>query len=286
MKKIDLKSEPEQVDSYIAYLKKQLPQYEVSIGNANDFSVMLAEEENCRECRGLCYCKNSSAGFKTVFDDGRFVLTRCGYKKEEQTRNSKHSLIKTLYLPQSILKADLAEFHTNTESRKKIYSQIISFIRDFSFKENQKGLYLHGGFSIGKTYTLACIANELSKNDISCLLIYFPDLVVDLKNAIGSPRFEALLNMLKSVEVLMLDDLGSENMTPWLRDEILGPVFNYRSLEHKPVFVSSNIRPNEIKNHFAIDKAPASEMKAERLLSRMNALMVSVNMEDTEKYDR
>lgn len=286
MRKIELKSEPEQIESYIEYLRNKFPQYEININNANDFSVMLTETENCRQCCGLNFCKNDNPGFQTVFEEGRFVLTRCRYKKEEQMKNSKHSLIKTLYLPQSILEANLADFHTNTESRRKIYSQIVSFVRDFSAKENKKGLYLHGGFSIGKTFTLACIANELSKNEISCLLIYFPDLVVDLKNAIGTPRFEALVNMLKSVEVLMLDDLGSENITPWLRDEILGPIFNYRSLEHKPVFVSSNIKPNEIKNHFAIDKSPASEMKAERLVSRMNALMVSVNMEDTEKYER
>ena len=39
----------------------------------------------------------------------------------------------------------------------------------------------------------------------------------------------------------MLDDLGSENMSAWLRDEVLGPVLNYRVLECKPLFISSNI---------------------------------------------
>ena len=36
------------------------------------------------------------------------------------------------------------------------------------------------------------------------------------------------LNYLKSVDVLLLDDFGSENMTNWLRDDVLGPVLNYR----------------------------------------------------------
>ena len=94
-----------------------------------------------------------------------------------------------------------------------------------------QGLYIYGAFSTGKTYILGCIANELARNNIKSLIIYFPDLVVELKSAIGTPRFEELLNHLKSVDVLLLDDLGSENMTPWLRDEILGPVLNYRLME-------------------------------------------------------
>ena len=118
-------------------------------------------------------------------------------------------------------------------------------------------------------------------------MIYFPDLVTDLKNAISdNNRYQSLINMLKSVPVLMLDDLGSENMTPWIRDEILGPVINYRVLENKPVFISSNIKPGDLKNHLAIDKSSESVLKADRIISRLNALMVSINMDDSNKYSR
>ena len=84
----------------------------------------------------------------------------------------------------------------------------------------------------------------------------------------------------------MLDDFGSENMTPWLRDEILGPVLNYRALEHKPVFVSSNLSIAEIKTHIMIDKFKSSEIKAERILERLKSVSITISMDDSQKYKR
>lgn len=286
MRKLDFNFDSQALDKYINEIKSKLPEYDVNVNNVNDFQIMLEEKSNCTNCKGLSSCKNSQIGYRTNYENNNFVLNECKYKKEERIKNNKESLIKTLYLPSKILEASLSDYHTNTESRKKIYSSITEFIYNYKNNSHPKGIYLYGTFSIGKTYTLASIANELSKNDISCLLIYFPDLVVDLKNAINSDRFESLINMLKSVDVLMLDDLGSENMTPWIRDEILGPVLNYRVLEEKPVFISSNIYPGDLKNHLAIDKTPSSILKAERLISRMNALMSSINMDDGQRYKR
>ena len=164
--------------------------------------------------------------------------------------------------------------------------QITKFLNDLDSGAKVKGLYLYGDFAVGKTYTLAVIANELSKKDKSSLLIYFPDLVIELKNSIGTDKFQELINMLKDVDVLMLDDLGSENMTSWLRDEILGPVINYRLMENKPLFISSNIKPGELEDHLAIDKSRENVMKAKRIISRLNDMVNAIDMSDSDKYTR
>lgn len=285
MRKIELASNDEVVDKYVAQIQKLYPMYLVNVNNVNDFQIMHEEFKNCSSCKGLNDCKNANVGYITKYENNEFCLRECKYKSELKAQNNKSSLIKTLYLPKNILDARLENFDVNTESRKKIYSQLSSFISNYG-NSKQKGLYLYGSFSIGKTYTLACIANELAKNNISSLLIYFPDLVSDLKNALGTSRFEELINMLKSIDVLMLDDIGSENMTPWLRDEILGPILNYRVLEEKPIFISSNISPNDITAHFAIDKSPSSILKAQRIVSRLTSLAYIVDMSDSMKYKR
>lgn len=285
MRKIEFNSNDEVVAKYVSQIQKLYPMYLVNVNNVNDFALMHEEYKNCSNCKGLSECKNTNVGFSTRYENGEFCLRECKYKSELKAQNNKTSLIKTLYLPKNILDAKLENYDVNTDSRKKIYAQLISFISNYGTSK-QKGLYLYGTFSIGKTYTLACIANELAKNNISSLLIYFPDLVSDLKNALGTPRFEELINMLKSIDVLMLDDIGSENMTPWLRDEIIGPILNYRVLEEKPIFISSNISPNEITAHFAIDKSPSSVLKAQRIVSRMTSLAYIVDMSDSSKYKR
>lgn len=274
------------LDEYLNELQSMLPNYDINVNNANDFAILLEEKNNCSKCKGLYMCKNVNQGHYTEYKNLEFSYSECKYKKEINEQNKNNTLIKTLYLPKSILNAKLEDFDTNSESRKKIYTQIVDFINNYSLDIKQKGLYLHGSFSIGKTFTLGCIANELAKNNIKCLLIYFPDLVSDLKMAFGTDRLPNLINMLKSIDVLMLDDLGSENLTPWVRDEVLGPVLNYRVLENKPVFVSSNLSPQDMRIHLSIDRTPAGELKADRLISRLQGLVTSVNMDDSNKYKR
>lgn len=280
MKKISLQeADFESVEKFISDVQGLYPQHKVDINNVNDFALMFEEKRNCSKCKGLEYCKNNQKGFYQEFDGEAFAYVECDYmKKAAQKRNS---LIKTLYLPEEVLDATLETFDTNSESRKKIYAEIIKNVNQNSI---DKGLYLYGNFSKGKTYTLAVIANEFAKKGIPSLLIYFPDLVLDLKNALGTPRFEELVNMLKDIDVLMLDDLGSENITPWVRDEILGPVINYRLMAHKALYISSNLNPNELIDHLSINGTDM--LKAKRISTRLAALAVNVNMDDSKVYKR
>ncbi|MBQ2472467.1 MAG: hypothetical protein II508_07695, partial [Acholeplasmatales bacterium] len=230
MEKIKLPAaDLEQVDKFVASVQELFPKHNVNINNVNDFALMYEERRHCARCKGLEYCKNNEIGYCLFVNDlDEFSIEECKYQRAE--RQKRNSLIKTLYLPDGILDAKLESFDTNSESRKKIYAHITEYGLKKNGESFDKGLLLYGSFSRGKTYALAVIANELSKRNVPSLLIYFPDLVLDLKGAIGTNRFEELINMLKDIEVLMLDDLGSENMTPWLRDEILGPIINYRMM--------------------------------------------------------
>ncbi len=289
MKKIEINTNVNKnsINDFIKEIQKEFPEHEINEQNVIEFSLLLESNRRCVKCKGLSFCENETNGHKLIFEDDNFKYGPCRYLIEQNKKNKNSSLIKTLFLPTKILEARIDNYDINSESRKKIFAKINEFITASRNNEYAKGLYLYGTFSIGKTYTLACIANELARNNIESLLIYFPDLVTDLKNAISdNNRYQSLINMLKSVPVLMLDDLGSENMTPWIRDEILGPVINYRVLENKPVFISSNIKPGDLKNHLAIDKSSESVLKADRIISRLNALMVSINMDDSNKYSR
>ena len=289
MKKLDFnaKVDKNEINSFVALIQKEFKDYDVNESNVIDFSLLLESNNKCLKCKGLGCCQNENNGYRLVYEDSSFKFAPCKYMLEKQKQNKNKNLIKTLYLPTKILEARIEDYDVNSESRKKVFQKINEFISAMRNNEYSKGLLLWGSFSIGKTYTLACIANELARNNIESLLIYFPDLVTDLKNSLSdNNRYESLINMLKSIPVLMLDDFGSENMTPWVRDDVLGPVINYRVLENKPVFISTNLKPAEIKTHLAIDKSSEGALKADRILSRLNSLMSLVDMNDSNKYNR
>ncbi|MDE6047364.1 MAG: ATP-binding protein, partial [Anaeroplasmataceae bacterium] len=259
MRKVNIEANEKEALAFVEELKKDplLEGYDITTWNANDFALYAEEQRNCSKCKGLASCKNTNQGYMLKPEDNNFVLVPCKFKKEASKKETENQKIKTLFISKSILQADLKDFDASTPNRKKIYEYIIKFIHNLQNKTFTKGLYIYGNFATGKTFILGCIANELARNGIESLIIYFPDLVVELKNSIGSSRLEELINYLKSVDVLLLDDLGSENMTPWLRDEVLGPVLNYRLMEEKPVFISSNLNPktDELIEHLSTSKA-------------------------------
>lgn len=283
MIKSNLKSDKDIVDKYIKEAKDKYPNSNISIININDYMIMKEEESNCEKCYALANCLNANKGYLTQYINNEFVLTPCKYLKKFKDDNNKKSIIKTLYMPESIKNAKLEDYDINSESRKKIYNYLINFINEYKNNNILQGLYLYGSFSRGKTFTLACLSNELAKYNIKSLLIYFPDLAVDLKLSLGSSKFDELLNMLKSIDVLMLDDLGSENMSAWLRDDILGPIINYRLMDNKPVFISSNISPSDLKRHFIVSKGE-DELKANRIIDRLSNLTKSISMDDCNIY--
>lgn len=292
MIKINLKSDEQIVKNYIDQIKSNplVSDYDINLNNVNDFALFIEEFNHCKACKGLSVCKNTNIGFISKPEDDTFVMHPCKYKKEAEMKSKEHQLIKTLFVSKRILIASLEQFELTTPNRRKIFDYIADFIQKMKNNVFSKGLYIYGNFATGKTFILGCIANELAKHHISSLVIYFPDLVVELKNAIGTPRFEELMNYLKSVEVLLLDDLGSENMTPWLRDEVLGPVLNYRLMEEKPIFISSNMDPNteiidsnteknDLLNHFSLE-SDSSDLKSKRIKSRLMGLVNAIELEN------
>lgn len=252
---------------------------EVSLLNLNDCLIMQEEMTNCQHCPGLANCPNSQPGYCHIYDKSRdeFVLKRCKLQKEVDYKNRETELIKTLYMPKTIKEATLTDFHIDTEARAQIYQKVVNFLTNYGNLDT-KGLYVYGSFGCGKTYLLGAVARELAVRNIDSLLIYFPDLIRELKESLGEERFGALINKLKDVPVLMLDDLGSENITTFVRDEILGPILNYRMAEKKPLFISSNLTPDQLLTHLCLNESSLDKTKAMRIMSRIGQISEPINM--------
>ena len=254
----------------------------------NDLLVMYEQKLSCDKCKSLNDCPFIVKGLKKAFDGKYFFDEECKYKKISKLKFNQNNKVSTLYLPKNVLEASIESYELKDDQRKKIINYLKDFILKYKNLDYPKGLYLYGTFSIGKTYTLAVIANELAKEDISSALVYFPDLVSNIKSSLGNQEeFEKIIEDLKNVDVLLLDDLGSENMTPWVRDEIFGPLINYRLMEKKPVFITSNVNPgDELKIHLSGDRTKQNLLKADRIIARLLDLVNVIIMDDSKRYSR
>lgn len=264
---------------YINELKSlpELSMYDINEDNYIDFSNMINSINNCKNCKGLHECKNLSDGFVNdcIIEGGKYYFTTkpCKYKIDLKREAASQKHLNTLYISKNVLNAKLEDYRLTSETRIKAFNYVKKFACEFSESNYMKGLCLCGPCGCGKTYLLSCLANELAKNSISSLLIYVPDLIRDLKNSLGTSRLEETMNMLKTVPVLILDDLGSEMMTQWVRDEIISPLLNYRMMDEKPVFISTNLSMKALHDHFASTNVDEDNTKATRIMTRLQNLV-------------
>ncbi|NLG82508.1 MAG: primosomal protein DnaI [Bacilli bacterium] len=236
----------------------------------------------CEGCQGLHECKQINNGYRPILRDQQthihLLYTPCEYQLAFEAQNEIAQNIRSFYLPKKILNASFDTLDI-AEGRKEAIFKAATFAKTYQVGKFQKGLFLWGPFGVGKTYILAAMANALAKRHIKVALVYLPDMIRELRNALGHNNLEELLTEIKNVEVLILDDIGSEMHTQWVRDEIIGPLLQYRMLEEKPTFFTSNKTIDELIRDYAYTTDGVhDETKARRIGDRIKALAEEVKI--------
>lgn len=188
--------------------------------------------------------------------------------------------ITTLYLPKMIKEASLEDFEI-TDGRSQAVQEASIFISSYKQHPSMfvKGLYLVGNFGVGKTYLLGAIAKKLAEDGYDSTLIHFPSFAVEMKQAIGKDTMIQLLNKIKTAPILMIDDIGADAMSSWIRDDVLGVILQYRMQEMLPTFFSSNFTMKELERHLTVtQKGDQEPIKAMRIMERINYLSQEIMM--------
>ena len=109
-------------------------------------------------------------------------------------------------------------------------------------------LVFYGGYGAGKTHLAAAIANELVDQHTRVLFQVVPDLLDHLRSAFSPSsdlRYDELFEAVKSVHVLVLDDLAEESQTAWAKEKLF-QLFNHRYNHRLPTVVTTNRPPEAI----------------------------------------
>lgn len=197
---------------------------------------------------------------------------------EQERQEAIRSRLNLINLPTSLKEASLAKVDLDDVGRYKAFELLTSFVADFP--NYQKAVYLYGDFGVGKSYMMAALAHDLSeKRSVSTTLLHYPSFVLDVKNAISSGLVKDKIDQVKTAQVLILDDIGAEQSSPWMRDEILQVILQHRMQENLPTFFTSNFSFADLERHFANSKNGDETWQAKRVMERIKFLAQEVHLE-------
>ncbi|MBT2697829.1 primosomal protein DnaI [Bacillus sp. ISL-40] len=247
------------------------------------------QSKECHKCESLDSCINFMKGYHPELVLSRnsidVVYKRCPRKIMADEKKKNEKLIKSLYVPRDILEATFEDFEGDS-GRLDAGDKAATFLMNYEAGKKPKGLYLYGKFGVGKSYLLGAIANELAKKQISSMIVYVPELLREMKSSIADSTLNEKIEALKKEPILMLDDIGAEAVSSWTRDEVLGPILQFRMLESLPTFFTSNFNFGELEHHLTYSQRGEEEkMKARRIMERIRSLSVPVMVDGPNRRE-
>lgn len=272
------------VTSSLKMPKKELMKY------TTKFEKTIHELKNCQNCKNILECKNEVEGYVYYPDSTNQTITfsylPCKYKTEMEQRNAYQKNIYMFDIPKEIKEASMKNIITKDKLRIPIIKWLKTFIDTYPENKNQKGLYLQGNFGSGKTYLISAMLNELAKQGVDIAIIYYPEYLRDLKSTFNDEdEFNRKFNYIKRVNLLLIDDIGAENVTAWCRDEILGSILQYRMQDKLPTFFTSNLTIKELEEHLSLTTAGVDKLKARRIIERINQLTDNLSLISENKRE-
>ncbi|MBE6154099.1 MAG: cell division protein ZapE [Firmicutes bacterium] len=249
-----------------------------NIGSLNTSTLMdsVCELKNCSKCKGLYECANKVTGhYLYPKKDGNIIdigYVACKYKKENdkllELRNT---------ASKELLNARFKDIDITDKNRVKLIKWLKEFYDNYDGIKDMKGLYLHGVFGSGKTYLVYALLNELKINKkVDFEAIYYPEVLKKLKE--DWDTYNSKIERYSNVPILLLDDIGAEQVSEWGRDEVLGTILQNRMNNHLTTFFTSNLTIDELEYHLSLTKSSIDKVKARRIIERIKQLTIDLEL--------
>lgn len=134
------------------------------------------------------------------------------------------------------------EGHAVTIEQKTSLRTAYEGVRRF-IAEPRGWLVIQGGYGCGKTHLAAAIANACLTKGVPVLFVNVPDLLDYLRGAYHpstDETYDQRFTEVRDAPILILDDLGTQNATPWA-EEKLYQILNARYIFKRPTVITTNL---------------------------------------------
>lgn len=149
-----------------------------------------------------------------------------------------------------------------------------NFVKDY--KPKTQGLRLWGNYGCGKTHLAAAIVNNLLAKNVPCMFVVVPELLdyirQGVKDETKAKTAVQLIDMAKNIDVLVLDDLGAEKPSEWVKEQLF-ILINSRYEKQLTTIVTTNYSSTRL-----------IEQLGQRIISRLLEMTTPIALDYAEDY--
>ncbi len=200
-------------------------------------AIVLSNRDTvrCPICQDAGYLRGDFPVGHPMF--GQVFPCECKTKEMNERRSEELARLSNL---DAFSHQTFEDFDSAIDGVDEAYSASIAFAQE----PGNRWLFLYGPCGTGKTHLAVAIARyTMQMHNMSVYFAVVPDLLDHLRStfdpASGSV-YDKRFNDIKNAQLLVLDDLGTENATPWAREKLY-QVINHRYMEQLPTVVTSNV---------------------------------------------
>lgn len=151
-------------------------------------------------------------------------------------------------------------------------------------KELVNCLFITGSYGTGKTHLACAVANQLISEGTQVICMTMIEMLNRIKQTFDNPYFEGtekdILDVYEKVPLLIIDDLGSEQITEWSSSKIFS-IINARYESYMPMIITTNYGVAElIQRLVPYDKINGygDRKNAEKTIDRLQETSVGLDM--------
>lgn len=206
----------------------------------------LPGDPNCPICHGVGYLHQELP----ITDPNFGKLLMCSCLQRKAARSAQVKLFRLSNL-EAFAGMDFASFKTQGrmglgDDQRKSLEQALAMAQQYATRLDG-WLLLMGSYGCGKTHLAAAVANHAVAHGVQTLFLTVPDLLDWLRYSYQDPdeTFENRFEEIRNVRLLVLDDLGTQNATPWAEEKLF-QIINHRYVNRLSTIVTTNLDLAEI----------------------------------------
>lgn len=138
-------------------------------------------------------------------------------------------------------------YQRNTPGQARAWEIAKSYADGFRERlKDGRGLFFAGGVGTGKTHLAAAIALSVMQSGTACIFRTGIDMFADIRKAYNGAATEAeYMGLYKTIDLLVIDDLGKEKMTEWAASTLYS-IINARYEDLRPTVITTNFDPADL----------------------------------------